>query len=98
MDRHSAPLPDRQRGQEENRRAASADPSPEIWHRNLPVLQNAARQDLAREIFTPPDSALIDIHDDYGGNWFSRTRNAQTGYTLVLESRQQKGLYIDIRV
>jgi len=98
VDRQSVPLPDRQRGQDVHRPATTADPSPDARHRNLPILRNAARQDLAREVPGPTGSLSIDVFDDYGGNWYSRVRDARSGYVQVLGSRPQKGLFIDIRV
>ncbi len=98
VDRQSGALPDRHRGQDERRPAATADPSPETGYRNLPIPRNAARQDLTGETFRPQDLPSIDLRDDYGGNWFSRARDTRTGYVQVLGSRQEKGLYIDIRV
>ncbi len=89
--------PGRRRGQDESHDLPTAEPVPESFRRNLPVLRDSDPQVPARKSGSRLDGPSIDLRDDYGGNWLSRGREVRSGYVKAWQDHPQKGLFIDVR-
>ncbi|NPU85847.1 MAG: hypothetical protein HPY65_15325 [Syntrophaceae bacterium] len=90
-------LSDWQRDRESSRTLPTVESSRKGDRRNLPILRNAVQQSLTLEAADVPDRSIIDVRDDYEGNWFVRRRDVRNGYAMAWENRPEKGLYIDVR-
>ncbi len=97
VDRHKSALPDWQREREISSRLPTVESVSDNDRRNLPVLRSAVQQNIARNAGNLRETPLIDLRDDYEGNWFSKAQDVRNGYVKVLENHPQKGLYIDVR-